>query len=98
MGTLVSGSVGIHPLARLLMYVWFGSVGVLTTVFFIAAAAALFLGSPGVRPEALWWAACGPAMLALGYAMLRLGLHIARDENRLLVEFLTRTLQADEEK
>lgn len=86
-GTVFRGTLGMHPLVRGFMAVWFGGVAVGCAAAAVAAVAAWAGG--GAFPAGV---AVPPLMAAFGLALVRLGRYLARGEAEFLADFLTAAL------
>lgn len=89
-GTSINGEFKMHPFARVFMTGWFSFLAVF-------AIAALILPSRGQATATstrfgMVFAAC--AMAAFGFFLVRFGRWLARDESRVIVDFLKTTLAA----
>jgi len=95
-GTLLECRYTIFFLAKAFLVLWFIIGGWIEIRMFYAAAIALFSGS-GRMPDggSAWWGiAILPAALLVGLGAVRLGRRRAADEQRLLTQFMARTIGA----
>lgn len=93
-GTSVRAEFGMSTFTRVFMWIWFGWAIVIGGVVFVSALVALLTGS-GPDAYKAWMGVVGlPLMLVLGYALVRFGRYLARDEERFLTDFLRQVLDA----
>jgi hypothetical protein len=95
-GTVISGTLGMHPVTEAFMVIWFGFTVLIGGSLFVVSLRALLAGDSASTQESWIGVLAFPAMLAFGYGLVRFGRHLARDEARFLKEFLIRTLDARE--
>jgi len=97
-GTLVSGEFAMHPFVRVFMTIWFSGVILIGGTMFIVATGAFLFGSPPRGNNAWVGIFVPPVMVAFGFALVRFGRYLARDEARFITEFLVRVLNANDRK
>jgi hypothetical protein len=90
-GTFIEGDFGLHPAVKVLMSFWFS---------FLVLFAAVVLFAPSVGRPATTWERAGlllgaSGMAAFGVGIVRFGRWLGCGEERAIVDFLTRTLEAD---
>ena len=96
-GTVITGKVAMHPFVRVFMTVWFGGVILIGGALFVSSIGSV-LSSSGSQAHNAWLGLIIlPAMIVFGYALVRLGGYLARDETGFLTDFLIRTLDAREQ-
>src|SRR5665213_2701447 len=84
--------IGLHPLVRAFLVVWFGGVLAACAAISIRMASVLAGGS---LPENMWPGVMIPfLMLAGGVALVMAGKYLARDERAFLIDFLRRSVEA----
>jgi hypothetical protein len=93
-GTVISGTVGMHPVTIVFMILWFGLLSLLGgTVFLVTLRRMLF--DEATQPSDAWTGVVIPLlMFAFGIGLVGFGRHLARDEARFLTDFVMRTLKA----
>jgi len=90
--TFIEGDFGLHPFVKVFMFFWFSGL-----VLFVA----LVLVNPSAERPATPWERVGlllggRVMAALGVGMVRFGRWLGREEEGTILDFLKRTLEADE--
>ncbi len=93
-GTVISGQVGMNPLAQGGMLVWFGLLVIIGGAMFIGTLGSMLLGAEG--GQGLGWAGIlvPPLMMTFGIGLVCFGRDLAKDEAHFLEEFLIRTLDS----
>lgn len=92
-GTIISGKVAIHPVIRVLLVAWFGTL----SIMFLSSIGSIFSASTSQQHYAWRGAVISATMLAFGYAVVHFGYEQARDEGPFLTDFLIKTLDAHEQ-
>ena len=82
-GTRLRGTLGVHPVVKGFMGVWFGGLGLFGVIGVIKGAPPL----PGLLMLS--------GMIVFGVVMIWFCRFMARGEERLLMEFVTSTLEAE---
>ncbi|NJD06063.1 MAG: hypothetical protein FIA97_06145 [Methylococcaceae bacterium] len=95
-GTVVSGDLGIHPVIRTFMFVWFAIVIVTGAPAYLGLFGPVICGPAMVEENAWIGLLIPPAMLVFGLVAVTLGRRLARQEAAFLMEFLIRNLDARE--
>lgn len=96
-GTLISGTVAMHPFVRVFMFMWLGGVLLLGGTMFIATVSSMVIGSDSHHQNAWMGVVIPPAMLAFGFGLMCFGRYLAREEARFLTDFLIRTLDVHDQ-
>lgn len=88
--------VGLHPLVRAFLTVWFGGVSIGCGAMAIRTID-LLRNTHGALPANGWQALAVPfGMLGFGVVLVRSGKYLARDEPDFLIDFVRRALDARE--
>lgn len=95
-GTIVSGEFAMQPFMRVILRIWSGSVILIGGAFFVATVSAyLFSSTP--RGDNAWIIAVVPlGMIVSGFAIVRFGRYLARNEARFITDFLIHALNAND--
>ena len=95
-GTELDCRIGLHPMVKAFMAVWFGFLGLGFLVLILASAGGLGeAGQPGVLPGAV--AVIVPvALMLFGVLLVRFGKYLSRGETVFLTGFLKDLLEARE--
>ena len=91
---MISGDIGMHCFATLFMCIWFGFAVLMCGIFLIPSVRSLIAHPDTVQQET--WVGCVVPIImpAFGIGLVWFGRFLARNEDRLLVEFLVQTLDA----
>lgn len=99
-GTIIKGKFKMHPFIRAFMAFWFSGVIISGGVFFIISLihilelditdAGMYHGTP------TWEVIFVPLLIASGYALVKFGKSLSKDEEVHLIEFIKTTLSASE--
>jgi len=94
-GTILTGTMGATRWARYFLLFWFTGLTALAIPSAIFGITALLHGAASRDAYGKWAPILQPSfMLLFGFALVRVGRYFARDEERFLLDFLTRTLDA----
>jgi hypothetical protein len=99
--TRFHGTVGLHPLVRVVLEYWVAAVFLGGGAVFVRTVRLVFadhlLSADGPLPPTFWLGIMvPPLLLGFGLILLAFGDRFSSDEPRFLVEFLARTIEARE--
>ena len=94
-GTEIKARVGLHPMVKAFMAVWFGFLGIIWAVLLVAILTGDFGPDNSDLPPLL--ALVFPlGMMAFGVLLLKFGKHLSRGEGDFLTDFVKELLEARE--
>ncbi len=95
-GTVISGEFAMHPIVRVFMTIWFGGVILIGGTMFIGTIGGFLFGLAPHGDNAWIGVVVPPLMLLFGFALVRFGSYLARDEARFITDFLLQVLNAND--
>ncbi len=96
-GTIIQGVFAPHGFTMAFMLVWFGGVAVIGGLVFVSSLFMLMVDPHSPKNPALG-VIVPPAMLAFGFALVRFGRYLARDEAKFLAGAVRHILEAEDRK
>jgi hypothetical protein len=94
-GTEIEANIGMHPFAKVFLFLWFGALAVIGSGL-VCAGLYQIVGEEDWGVEQAMLLIIPLGMAAFGVALVKIGRHLAGDEPVELKSFLCKTLDAKE--